>query len=139
MEKKFITLTEENYTKYIPLDPIAFSMAEGGAMGSPGEVIIVDKNSDIYNFWLQGVEYETAKRIIPTLFKCHFADRGMFWQNQPAEGWHYFNLGAGNHLIVKDSIYNEFRPKAIEIDYERRPAMLYQRWIDFVLEINKNQ
>lgn len=136
MEEKFTTLTEENYTKYIPLDPIAFSMAEGGAMGSPGEVIIVDKNSNIYNFWLQGVEHETAKRIIPVLFECEFGMRG---HNRPASGWHYFDLGAGNHLIVKDSIYNEFHPKAIEIDYERRPAMLYQRWIDFVLEINKNQ
>ena len=136
MEEKFITLTEENYTKYIPLDPIAFSMAEGGAMGSPGEVIIVNKNSDIYNFWLQGVEHETAKKIIPTLFECKF---GIFGHSKPASGWHYFDLGAGNHLIVKDSIYNEFYPKAVEIDYERRPAMLYQRWIDFVLEINKNK
>ena len=139
MEEKVITLTEENYTKYIPLDPIAFSMAEGGAMGSPGEVIIVDKNSDIYNFWLQGVEHETANRIIPVLFKCRIEGWGRFWLNQSAEGWHYFNLGAGNHLMVKDSIYNEFHPKAVEIGYERRPAMLYQRWIDFVLEINKNQ
>lgn len=137
MEKKVINLTEENYSQYIPLDPIAFSMAEGGAMGSPGEVVIIDRNSNIYCFWLQGVEHETAKRIIPVLFKCHFAGWGMFWQSRPAEGWHYFYLGAGNHLIVKDSIYNEFHPKAVEIDYERRPAMLYQRWIDFVLEINR--
>ena len=136
MEYKFITLTEENFTKYIPLDPIAFSMAEGGAMGSPGEVIIVDKNSDIYNFWLQGVEHETAKKIIPTLFECKF---GIFGHSKPASGWHYFDLGAGNHLLIKDDLYNDFHPKAVEIDYERRPAMLYQRWIDFVLEINKNQ
>ena len=133
MEKKVINLTEENNSQYLPLDPIAFSMAEGGAMGSPGEVIIVDKNSDIYSFWFQGVELDTAKRIIPTLFECKFGMRGHI---RPAKGWHYFDLGAGNHLMVKDSIYNDFHPKAVEIDYERRPVMLYQRWINFVLEIN---
>jgi hypothetical protein len=133
MEEKVITITEDNYTEYIPLDPIAFSMAEGGAMGSPGEVIIIDKNSDIYNFWLQDVEHETAKRIIPVLFKCHFAGWGMFWQNRPAEGWHYFNLGAGNHLLIKDSLYNDFYPEVQ--GYMDRPALLYQRWIKLVLAI----
>ena len=133
MEEKVITITEENYTEYIPLDPIAFSMAEGGAMGSPGEVIIVDKNSNVYNFWLQGVEHETAKRIIPVLFKCHIAGWGMFWQNRPAEGWHYFNLGAGNHLLIKDSLYNDFYPEVQ--GYMDRPALLYQRWIKLVLAI----
>ena len=133
MEEKVITITEENYTEYIPLDPIAFSMAEGGAMGSPGEVIIVDKNSDIYNFWLQGVEHETAKKIIPVLFKCHSAGWGMFRLNRPAEGWHYFNLGAGNHLLIRDSLYNDFYPEVQ--GYMNRPALLYQRWLKLVLAI----
>ena len=130
MEEKFITLTEENYTEYIPLDPIAFSMAEGGAMGSPGEVIIVNKNSEIYNFWLQDVEHETAKRIIPDLFKCKF---GIFGHSKPASGWHYFDLGAGNHLLIKDSLYNDFYPEVQE--YMDRPALLYQRWLKLVLAI----
>ena len=29
MEEKTINLTNENYAQYIPLDPIAFSIAEG--------------------------------------------------------------------------------------------------------------
>ena len=131
MEYKFITLTEENYTKYIPLDPIAFSMAEGGAIGSPGEVIIVDKNNDIYNFWLQGVEHETAKRIIPVLFECEFGMRG---HNRPVSGWHYFDLGAGNHLLIKDDLYNDFYPEVQ--GYMDRPALLYQRWLKLVLALN---
>ena len=130
MEEYAITLTEENYAQHIPLNPIAFSMADGGAMGSPGEVIIVDKESNIYRFWLQGVEYETAKRIIPTLFECEFGMRG---HNRPASGWHYFDLGAGNHLLIKDDIYNEFYPEVQ--GYMDRPALLYQRWLKLVLAI----
>ena len=130
MEENAITLTEENYAQHIPLNPIAFSMADGGAMGSPGEVIIVDKESNIYRFWLQGVEYETAKRIIPTLFECEFGMRG---HNRAASGWHYFDLGAGNHLLIKDDIYNEFYPEVQ--GYMNRPALLYQRWLKLVLAI----
>ena len=132
MEENFINITDENYTQYIPLDPIAFSMADGGAMGSPGEVVIVDKNSKIYRFWLQGIEHENAKRIIPTLFECKFGMRGHI---QPAPGWHYFDLGAGNHLLINDYVYNDFYPEAI--GFAHFPAMLYQRWIDLVLEINR--
>lgn len=130
MEEYAITLTEENYAQHIPLNPIAFSMADGGAMGSPGEVIIVDKESNIYRFWLQGVEYETAKRIIPTLFECEFGMRG---HNRPASGWHYFDLGAGNHLLIKDDIYNDFYPEVQ--GYMNRPALLYQRWLKLVVAI----
>ena len=131
MEENVINITDENYTQYIPLDPIAFSMAEGGAMGSPGEVVIVDKNCKIYRFWLQGVEYETAKRIIPPLFETQF---GMCGRSIPASGWHYFYLGAGNHLLISDSIYTDFYPEAL--GFAHCPSMLYQRWIDLVLEIN---
>ena len=77
-----------------------------------------------------------SKAIYLLLFECEFGMRG---HNRPASGWHYFDLGAGNHLLIKDDLYNDFHPKAVEIGYERRPAMLYQRWIDFVLEINKDQ
>ena len=130
MDGKTINLTNENYAQYIPLDPIAFSMAEGGAIGSPGEVVIIDKNSNIYRFWLQGVEHETAKRIIPILFGCEFGMRGY---NRPASGWHYFDLGAGNHLLIKDSLYNDFYPEVQ--GYMNRPALLYQRWLKLVLAI----
>ena len=102
-------------------------------MGEPGEVVIIDKNSNIYRFWLQGVEHETVKIIIPILFECEFGMRG---HNRPASGWHYFDLGARNHLLIKNDMYNDFLPKDVEIGHERRPAMLYQRWIDFVLEIS---
>ena len=37
-----ISLTKENYTQHLPITPVAFSVAEGGAMGCPGRIIIID-------------------------------------------------------------------------------------------------
>lgn len=42
-----INLTEENYKQHIPLHPIAFSYAEGGACGHPCLVEIVDKDKTV--------------------------------------------------------------------------------------------
>ncbi len=129
MEKKVISLSNQNYTTYLPLDPIAFSYAEGGAMGSPGQIIIIDTNRSIYVFNIYDFENDIVKLIIPILFECQI---GMFGHDIPAPEWHNFYLGMGNHLMVKESIYNDFYPKAVKCDEE--PGMLYQEWIDIVLE-----
>lgn len=42
MEKEVINITNENYTLFVLLVPIAFSYAEGGAMGCPGQIVIID-------------------------------------------------------------------------------------------------
>lgn len=134
MEEKAITITEENYIQYLPLNSIAFSFAEGGAMGSPGQVVIVDENSNIYCFWLQSLERDTAKRIIHPLFECQF---GMFGSSKPAPGWHYFYLGMGNHLLVTNSLYDKFYSEVQ--GYLNRPALLYQRWIKLVIALNNTK
>ena len=46
-----ISLTKENYTQHLPITPVAFSVAEGGAMGCPGRVIIIDDKNNIYDFY----------------------------------------------------------------------------------------
>lgn len=130
MEKKVINITNENYTQYVPLVPIAFSYAEGGAMGCPGQIVIIDNNSRIYSLDIYDFEEDAIKIIIPVLFECKF---GMFGKDIPALEWHNFYLGMDNHLMVKDSIFDEFYPKAGEYDGE--PGILYQKWIDLVLEI----
>ena len=132
MEKKVISLSKQNYTNYLPLDPIAFSYAEGGAMGSPGQIIIIDTNNNIYDFYIYDFENDIIKLIIPILFECQF---GMFGHDIPTSGWHNLYLGMGNHLMVKESIFHEFYPKAVE--YNEEPGVLYQKWIDLVLESTK--
>lgn len=119
-----INLTEENYTQYIPLNPIAFSLAEGGAMGTPGQIIIVDNNRSVYSYNIVDIRRELGKVIIPALYE--------FTTGAPLPDWHYFNLWMGNHLMVNDSIYKEFSLKARE--YRWQIGVLYQKWLDLVLE-----
>ena len=45
-----INLKKSNYKKYIPLDIVALSYAEGGAMGCPGNVEIVTFDQNLYCF-----------------------------------------------------------------------------------------
>ncbi|MBR2031949.1 MAG: hypothetical protein IKA04_07025 [Alistipes sp.] len=125
MEKKTITLTKDNYNQYLPLEPEAFSFAELGAMGCPGEILIIDKGS-IYSFYVYDFEDEIINTIIPVLFESIRND-------PPSLEWHKFYLGMGNHLWVNDSIYDKFNSRAIE--YKGQLGNLYQNWINIVLEI----
>ena len=125
MEKKTITLTKENYTQYLPLEPVAFSFAELGAMGSPGEIVIINQRS-VHCFYVYDFETEIIQRILPELYESLKSETSSL-------DWHKFYLGMGNHLFVKDSIYNEFALRAEE--YKGQLGMLYQNWINIVLEI----
>ena len=125
MEKNIIILTKENYSQYLPLGPIAFSFAELGAMGSPGEIVIID-NCTIYRFSVYDFEDEIINTIIPILFES-------FRNDPPSSEWHKFYLGMGNHLWVHDSLCNEFNLRVKE--YKGQLGMLYQNWINIVLEI----
>ena len=125
-----ISLRKDNYKQYLPIKSIAFSMAEGSAMGSPGQVIIVDERLDVYDFYLHNMEKEDVTKIIQALFECHWGG----WGNIiPAFGWKYADLGAGNHLFVADVIYNEF--SEIAKSRCKSGGKLYQQWIGIVQEI----
>ena len=123
-------LTKENYAQYLPINPIAFSVAEGGAMGSPGQVIIVDEKLNMYDFWLHDMDECYVREIIPLLFECNW---GVFGHDTPAPEWKNVYLGFGNHLMVSVSIYDEFS----EIVKSRCKSKgdLYQQWIGIVHEI----
>jgi hypothetical protein len=41
------------------------------------------------------------------------------------DGWHYLYLGMGNHLIVEESVFNEFAAIVKDLD---DPGYLYQNW-----------
>lgn len=122
---KRITFTKWNYAQYLPIKPIAFSVASSGAMGSPGQVIIVDEELKLYDFQLYNMEECEAAEIIPALFEL-----GVFGNDIP---WKIVPLGFGNYLVVADSIYSEF----CNIAYSRCQSRgdLYQQWIGIIEEI----
>lgn len=126
-----ISLRKNNYKQYLPITPIAFSYAEGGAMGSPNEVIIVDKETKTYSFHIDNFELEAIDEIVPALRKCQFISWGEPLKAAP--GWNCVYLGFGNHLLVADAIYDEFTTR--REPYGNNLGRLYQEWIYIVGEI----
>ena len=129
---EIISLTKENYKQYLPITPIAFSVAEGGAMGYPGQVIIIDEKNDVYDFNLHELGKDDVMKILPALYESKRAVLGI---DPSTSGWNRVYLGMGNHLMVADSIYDELREIALNRYKYFGIGELYQHWIGVVQEI----
>ena len=125
-----ISLTKENYTQHLPITPVAFSVAEGGAMGCPGRIIIIDDKNDVYDFYMHELDKEDVMEILPALYECKRAVLGI---DPSTSGWNRVYLGMGNHLMVADSIYERFNESSKSLWQSR--GSLYQQWIGIVQEI----
>ena len=124
------SLTKENYSQYLPITPVAFSVAEGGAMGHPGRVVIIDETNNVYDFYLHELEKENVMKILPALYESKRAVLGI---DPSTSGWNRVYLGIGNHLMVADSIYERFNEFAKALWQSR--GSLYQKWMGAVQEI----
>ncbi len=120
--KSLIEINYDNFPEYSPLNPIALSVAEGGAMGSPGNVKIVESDGTSYDFNLYNFHNETLKAICPSLIEC--------LNGNPAI-WKEVDLGAGNHLFIKEPYYKEFR-RRLKVYGKVRPSWIYQNWMRIV-------
>ena len=129
-----ISLRKNNYKQYLPITPIAFSYAEGGAMGCPGQVLIVDDKLDVYDFSLYDLEEDDVIKVIPIVYECQW---GGYRNIVPPRGWNYEDLGAGNHLFVADAIYEEFA--VLRKPYGQNLGQLYQAWIGIIIKIINNK
>lgn len=131
---QIIPLTKENYTQHLPITPVAFSVAEGGAMGCPGRVIIIDEKNNVYDFYMHELEKEDVMKILPALYESKRAVLGI---DPSTSGWKRVYLGMGNHLMVADSIYERFNESAKSLWQSR--GSLYQQWISIVQEILRSK
>ena len=129
---QIISLTKDNYPQHLPITPVAFSVAEGGAMGCPGRVIIIDDKNNIYDFYLHELEKENVMKILPALYESKRAVLGI---DPSTSGWNRVYLGMGNHLMVADSIYDELREITLSRYKYFGIGELYQHWIGVVQEI----
>ena len=129
---EIISLTKENYKQYLPITPIAFSVAEGGAMGYPGRVIIIDEKNDVYDFNLHELGKDDVMKILPALYESKRAVLGI---DPSTSEWRRVYLGMGNHLMVADSIYDELREIALNRYKYFGIGELYQHWMGVVQEI----
>ena len=128
MMKEVIYIGDKNYKCYLNLDVIAFSFAYGGAMGSGGEIIVITKEANIYsmNYVFGDMTIEMCDEVCPPLKDCLF---GFFEVEKTPDGWKGISLGAGNFLVLAESIYNQLSPDLLCVP----PHIRYGRWMNMVI------
>jgi hypothetical protein len=108
-----------------------FAIAEGGAMGCPGEINILTAAGRHYcmNYAYGDIDLNKFGEVFPVFKQCRF---GMFGStSEVPDGWHYLYLGMGNHLIVEDAVFDEFAVIVKDLD---DPVYLYQNWYRAAVE-----
>ena len=126
-----IELKPLNYTKYLPINIIAYSYATPGAMGSPGKVQIITKEGKFFHFNYVEDDFKEndIKAICPPIIERKNDDHKF------EEEWEELNLGMGNSLIVNKSIGQKFEEKTKNI---KGPGDLFRKWKEIVYEIIQN-
>ena len=109
-----------------------FSIAEGGAMGVPGEIIVINKRPEAYvlESVFGDVDVGEVEKLFPVLGQCRFGIFG--YDTEGPEGWNYVNLGMGNHLLVADEVFDEFEKLTKDC---KTPVEYYGAWLDAESEI----
>lgn len=113
-------------------------LAEGGAMGEPGAVVIVEKQKSGVrishaNYCYDDFDMDKFARVFTPL---QTLDCGLFGRATGiVPGWHHVDLGAGNHLLVCDAIYKEFAERTKEMS----PPEIYQSYLEIGAEILTEQ
>ena len=104
-------LTRDNYKECTGLDIVAFSSAAPGAMGDAGAIEVVTTKGEVYyaNPFYEDIEMEQVFEVCPPLSECRF---GVFGGGVIPEGWKTIYLGFGNHLVLHESISEDFRKEA---------------------------
>ena len=140
---KIIEFGEKEAERLIGKDIVACQIAEGGAMGYHGGVFLVSSSGEIFFTCLlepsdySGNRKHTPRHVLceyyPPLkeFECGLMGRGV---TSPS-GFKHEYLGMGNHLLVKDCIYQEFQELASVSLKEHPESILYNLWMDIVCDI----
>ena len=131
-----IEITGTNYKEYCNIDIVAFSFAQGGAMGEGGGIRIVDSKGQKYhtNYCRDNTIYEHLYEIIPVLKDCEI---GMFHHTAP-DDWTPKYMGFGNYLTIKtvykEKFDEECKQRNFESEYDTN-GDLYNQWIEIILKI----
>lgn len=101
------TLTNESVRKLSVKDIYFISMSDSGAMGDGGAVciislkgqkIIIQRGNYVYN----DLDINQLYHKLPFLVKLH-SDKF-----DKIENWHFEYMGAGNNLLIRNDIYDDF-------------------------------
>lgn len=131
-------LTKENLKDVKKQDFCALMYAEGGAMGLPGEVCIIDthQNKLFNNGICSDKEYDISQiEVLETYFDGfkHIdgylaPDFATYQLNE--KSWKYINLGYGNHLYLRNDFWYEHGDRIMSVDASER----YVKWKKLIKE-----
>lgn len=94
---KRIALTDKNIKELKPDSLIAVTIAEGGAMGDPGAIEIIDKDLKVYYTHFGEIEEEKLRSVIPFL---NTLDIGFGEVSGLPKDWDWLYTGYGNYLFI---------------------------------------
>ena len=131
----FTGLSEEQVKKLNYEDIVAFTVAEGGAMGNPGNIeIVVSKNDKLIGYETNpsygGIPLYKLYKAIPWLEKLVV---GLGYIANVGEGWTHVDTGYGNHLFIRDFMSDSFDEKT----KDKKVSEIYVSWKEWVAEISK--
>lgn len=106
-------------------------MAESGAMGEPGKVLIITSGGSIFhaNYLSGDIDFDNLYRAVPVIKAWNYDDI-------LPNNWKYQSLGAGNHLLIRKDVYADFI-KAI--GYAPSPEHFYVKWMDAAWAVIEGQ
>lgn len=110
--------------------------AESGAMGEPGKILIVTSGGSIFhcNYCYGDISLTRLFRSIPVLKECVLeCVFGTLGENAKIpNGWNYKYLGAGNHLLIRNDAFEDFKEKTKDAEY---PEDMYVLWFNAAWDI----
>jgi hypothetical protein len=131
-------LNDENVKDISPDSLIAITIAEGGAMGDPGAIELVNKDLEIYYTHFGEIKKDNLECAIPFLETLGI---GLGEVDGLPKEWDYLYTGFGNYLFILP----EYKEKVLEYIQENYKDTgtsvtieLYSHWYEALENIIKN-
>lgn len=115
-------------------DIMFFMLAEGGAMGEPGAVNIITKGKNDIQILHANYCYGDfdMDKLAEVFIPLQTFDCGIFGNvSGVAPGWNHVYLGAGNHLLVRDCVFEQF----MSLVDGKSELEIYQSYMDIALKL----
>lgn len=111
-----------------------FHIAEDGAMGAFSNVTIITKHAKGFNFSYAfgDITFDDVLTFFPSLNEFNSFLGEII---SVPKGWQHVYMGAGNHLLISDEIYDKFYEETKE---NVRSIQIYGNWIEKAEQIIKS-
>ena len=146
MERKYyniIKVGDEEAAQLGNLDIVAFQYAVPGAMGGHGGVYFVTEKKKVYHTcylppspytgYSRHMSWENLERVFPPL--TDFYDWLTVDGGKVPNGWKYESLGFGNHLLVKETLWDQFYARVEQLLKDNPDEILYNLWMQAIMDV----